>query len=123
MEGNCEVFRTEGASFFNNLKSGGNKGRNHRRNEEGHLDIFVELELAQVASIVSMRIFGDGTLFEQLNLSLLEDKPKSKLGSPKQHEPPFVPILEALKEVDQKARKGAVNESPISFVKQYCTAQ
>ncbi|KAG5630293.1 hypothetical protein H5410_002010 [Solanum commersonii] len=43
--------------------------------------------------------------------------------SPKRHEPPFIPVREALKEVDQKARKGAVSELPISFVKQYCTAQ
>ncbi|KAG5605865.1 hypothetical protein H5410_027357 [Solanum commersonii] len=50
----------------------------------GHLDIFVELEPAQVASIASMRIFGDGvsqfeslgSLFERLNLSLLKGKQK-----------------------------------------------
>ncbi|KAG5630924.1 hypothetical protein H5410_002641 [Solanum commersonii] len=43
--------------------------------------------------------------------------------SPKRHETPFVPVREALKEVDQKERKEAVGESPINFVKQYCTAQ
>ncbi|KAG5631987.1 hypothetical protein H5410_003704 [Solanum commersonii] len=47
----------------------------------GHLDIFVELELSQVA------------------------------------------VRKDLKDVDRKARKGAVNESPISSAKQYCTAQ
>ncbi|KAG5580280.1 hypothetical protein H5410_050907 [Solanum commersonii] len=40
--------------------------------------------------------------------------------SPKRHEPPFVLVREALKEVDQKARKGAVSESLISVAKQYC---
>ncbi|KAG5615366.1 hypothetical protein H5410_015190 [Solanum commersonii] len=57
----------------------------------GHVDTFVEIELAQVASIARMRIFGD--------------------------------VREALKEVDQKARKGAVGESSISSAKQYCTTQ
>ncbi|KAG5631876.1 hypothetical protein H5410_003593 [Solanum commersonii] len=37
--------------------------------------------------------------------------------------PPFVPVHEALKELDQKARKRAVRESPIIFAKQYCTTQ
>ena len=38
----------------------------------GHLDIFVELKLAQVASIASMRIFGDGvSQFESLSTQLI----------------------------------------------------
>ncbi|XP_015164452.1 uncharacterized protein [Solanum tuberosum] len=35
MKGNCEIFCAEGGSFSDNLKSGGNHGQNHRRNEEG----------------------------------------------------------------------------------------
>jgi len=35
MKGNCEVFRAEGGSFSDNLKSGRNQGWNHRRNEKG----------------------------------------------------------------------------------------
>uniref|UniRef100_M1DH21 Integrase core domain containing protein n=1 Tax=Solanum tuberosum TaxID=4113 RepID=M1DH21_SOLTU len=35
MKGSYELFRAEGGSFFDNFKSGGNQGRNHRRNEEG----------------------------------------------------------------------------------------
>ncbi|KAG5610500.1 hypothetical protein H5410_021781 [Solanum commersonii] len=65
----------------------------------GRLDTFVELELAQVASIASMRIFGD-------------DHRVKLRESLKRHEPPFVPVCEALKEVDQKVRKGAVGGSP-----------
>ncbi|KAG5576566.1 hypothetical protein H5410_056700 [Solanum commersonii] len=52
-----------------------------------HLNTLVELELAFEASIVSMRFFDivlcstvQDTLFEWLNLILLEDKQKFKLG-------------------------------------------
>ena len=38
----------------------------------GHLDIFIKLELAQVASIASMRIFGHGvSQFESLSTQLI----------------------------------------------------
>ncbi|KAG5584895.1 hypothetical protein H5410_045329 [Solanum commersonii] len=49
-----------------------------------HLNTLVELELAFEASIVSMRFFDialfETPFFERLNLSLLEDKQKFKLG-------------------------------------------
>ncbi|KAG5631843.1 hypothetical protein H5410_003560 [Solanum commersonii] len=53
---------------------------------QGQLDIFVELELAQVASI-----------------------------SPKQHELPIVPVCKALKEVDEKVRKEHGRSQPHQF--------